>query len=32
MAMRDIIIEIMAEVLTILAVVTKEVNRGRLSE
>ena len=32
MAMRDIIIEIMAEVLTILAVVTKEVKRGRLSE
>ena len=32
MAMRDIIIEIMVEVLTILAVVTKEVKRGRLSE
>ena len=32
MAMRDLIIEIMAEVLTILAVATKEVKRGRLSE
>ena len=32
MAMREIIIEIMAEVLMILAVVTKEVKRGRLSE
>ena len=32
MAMRDIIIEIMVEVLTILAVATKEVKRGRLSE
>ena len=29
--MRDIIIEIMAEVLAILAIVTKEVKRGRLS-
>ena len=32
MAMRGIIVEIMAEVLTILAVATKEVKRGRLSE
>ena len=32
MAMRDLIIEIMADVLTILAVATKEVKRGRLSE
>ena len=32
MAMRDIIVEIMAEVLMILAVATKEVKRGRLSE
>jgi hypothetical protein len=31
-AMRDIIIEIMVEVLTILAITTKEVKRGRLSE
>ena len=30
--MRDIIIEIMVEVLTILAIVTKEVKRGRLSK
>ena len=30
--MRDIIIEIMVEVLTILAIATKEVKRGRLSE
>jgi hypothetical protein len=29
--MRDIIIEIMVEVLTILAIATKEVRRGRLS-
>jgi hypothetical protein len=32
MAMKDIIIEIMVEVLTILAITTKEVQRGRLSE
>ena len=32
MAMKDIIIEIMIEVLTILAIATKEVQRGRLSE
>ena len=32
MAMRGIIVEIMAEVLTVLAVATKEVKRGRLSE
>ena len=31
-AMTDIIIEIMVEVLTILAIATKEVKRGRLSE
>jgi hypothetical protein len=31
-AMRDMIIEIMVEVLTILAIATKEVKRGRLSE
>ena len=31
-AMRDIIVEIMVEVLTILAIATKEVKRGRLSE
>ena len=31
-AMTDIIIEIMVEVLTILAVATKEVKRGRFSE
>ena len=31
-AMTDIIIEIMIEVLTILAIATKEVKRGRLSE
>jgi hypothetical protein len=30
-AMRDIIIEIMVEVLTILAIATKEVKRGRMS-
>ena len=30
--MRDVIIEIMVEVLTILAIVTKEVKRGRLSK
>ena len=30
--MTDIIIEIMVEVLTILAVATKEVKRGRFSE
>jgi hypothetical protein len=30
--MRDIIIEIMVEVLTTLAIATKEVKRGRLSE
>jgi hypothetical protein len=30
-SMRDIIIEIMVEVLTILAIATKEVKRGRLS-
>jgi hypothetical protein len=32
MAMTEIIIEIMVEVLTILAIATKEVKRGRLSE
>ena len=32
MAMTDIIIEIMVEVLTILAIATKEVKRGRFSE
>jgi hypothetical protein len=32
MAMRDIIIGIMVEVLTTLAIMTKEVKRGRLSE
>jgi hypothetical protein len=31
-AMTDIIIEIMVEVITILAIATKEVKRGRLSE
>ena len=31
-AMTDIIIEIMVEVLTILAIATKEVKRGRISE
>jgi hypothetical protein len=31
-AMTDIIIEIMVEVLTILAIATKEVKRGRFSE
>ena len=31
-AMTDMIIEIMVEVLTILAIATKEVKRGRLSE
>ena len=31
-AMRDIIIEIMVEVLTILAIATKGVKRGRLSK
>jgi hypothetical protein len=31
-AMTDIIVDIMAEVLTILAMATKEVKRGRLSE
>ena len=30
--MRDIIIKIMVEILTILAIATKEVKRGRLSE
>ena len=30
--MTDIIIEIMVEVLTILAIATKEVKRGRFSE
>ena len=30
--MTDILIEIMVEVLTILAIATKEVKRGRLSE
>jgi hypothetical protein len=30
--MTDIIIEIMVEVLTILAIATKEAKRGRLSE
>ena len=32
MAMRDMIIEIMVEVLAILAIATKEVKRGQLSE
>ena len=32
MAMTDIIIDIMVEVLTILAIATKEVKRGRFSE
>jgi hypothetical protein len=32
MAMTDIVIEIMVEVLTILGIATKEVKRGRLSE
>ena len=31
-AMSDIIVEIMVEVLTILAIATKEVRRGRMSE
>jgi hypothetical protein len=31
-SMRDIIVEIMVEVLTILAIATKEVKRGRFSE
>ena len=31
-AMRDIIVEIMAEILRILAIATKEVKRGRLSK
>jgi len=31
-AMTDMIVEIMVEVLTILAIVTKEVKRGRFSE
>jgi hypothetical protein len=31
-AMSDIIVEIMVEVLTILAIATKEVKRGRFSE
>ena len=31
-AMTDIIVEIMVEVLTVLAIVTKEVKRGRLRE
>jgi hypothetical protein len=30
--MTDVIIEIMVEVLTVLAIATKEVKRGRLSE
>jgi hypothetical protein len=30
--MKDILIEIMVEVLAILAIATKEVKRGRLSE
>jgi hypothetical protein len=30
--MADMIVEIMVEVLTILAIVTKEVRRGRFSE
>ena len=30
--MSDIIVEIMIEVLTILAIATKEVKRGRISE
>ena len=32
MAMTDIVVEIMVEVLMILAIATKEVKRGRLSE
>jgi hypothetical protein len=32
MAMSDIIVEIMIEVLTILGIATKEVKRGRFSE
>ena len=32
MAMTDVIVEIMVEVLSILAIATKEVKRGRLSE
>ena len=31
-AMTDMIVEIMVEVLTILAIVTKEMKRGRFSE
>jgi len=31
-AMTDMVVEIMAEVLTILAIATKEVKRGQLSE
>jgi hypothetical protein len=31
-AMTDVVVEIMVEVLTILAIATKEVKRGRLSE
>jgi hypothetical protein len=31
-AMKDIIVEVMVEVLTILAIATREVKRGRLSE
>jgi hypothetical protein len=30
--MSDIIVEIMVEVLTVLAIATKEVKRGRISE
>jgi len=32
MGMTDMIVEIMVEVLTILAIATKEVKRGRFSE
>jgi len=32
MAMTDMIIEIMVEVLTVLAIATKEMKRGRISE
>ena len=32
MAMTDVIVEIMVEVLTILAIATKEAKRGHLSE
>jgi hypothetical protein len=32
MAMMDMLVEIMVEVLTILAIATKEVKRGRFSE